>query len=259
MLSEWHHAAVAAALAAAERDCAPIEPPTTTWPGFDVGDAYAVQLCNVRERRAVGGVVYGHKVGLTSRQMQEMLGVDEPDYGHLFEDMVVADGGEAAVAELCSPRVEIEVAFVLNRALVGPGITPAQVLAATEAVAPAIEVIDSRIRDWRITLADTIADNASSARVVLGPATAAPDDLAGLRAVLRRNGEPVESGLSGAVLGHPARAVAWLANTLARVGRSLDAGHVVMPGACTRAVDVHAGDEIVGELDGIGSVSVRFS
>ena len=258
MLSEWHHAAVAAALAAAERDRAPIEPPRDTWPGFDVDDAYAVQLCNVRERRAAGTMVCGHKVGLTSRRMQEMLGVDEPDYGHLFEDMVVPDGGEIAVADLCSPRVEIEVAFVLRQALVGPGVTVAHVLSATESVAPAIEVIDSRVRDWRITLADTVADNASSARIVLGPASPVPEDLAGLRAVLRRNGETVETGVSAAVLGHPAAAVAWLANKLARLGGHLHAGYVVMPGACTGAVDVQAGDEIVGEFDEIGSVSVRF-
>jgi 2-keto-4-pentenoate hydratase len=253
--------AAAAALAVAERDRMPIVPPTRQWPGLDVVDAYEIQLINARERLAAGGVVRGHKVGLTSQAMQQMLGVGEPDYGHLFADMFVPDEGTLAAADLCYPRVEIEVAFVLGGTLKGPGVTVPDVLRATAFVLPAIEVIDSRVRDWQITLPDTIADNASSARVVLGTNATRPErvDLRSLGCILRRNGEVAETGTSDAVLGNPAAAVAWLANKLGQFSMTLDEGHVVMPGACTRAVEVCAGDIIHGELDELGSVSVGFA
>lgn len=260
MIPETDRQAAAAALAAAERDRAPIGPLTRTWPGLDTLGAYEIQLINVRKRLASGGVVRGHKVGLTSRAMQEMFGVGEPDYGHLFADMFVPDGGTLAAAGLCYPRAEIEVAFVLADTLKGPGVTVADVLRATAFVTPAIEVIDSRVRDWQITLPDTIADNASSARVVLGGSAIQPRrlDLERLGCILRRNGEIAETGASGAVLGNPAAAVAWLAGKLGEFGMTLDAGHVIMPGACTRAIDVRAGDLVSGEFDELGSVSVAF-
>lgn len=252
--------AAADALAAAERARVPIEPPTETWPGLDPSDAYSIQLINARTRIGAGGAVRGHKVGLTSRAMQQMLGVDEPDYGHLFGDMFVTEGDSLDVSAFCHPRVEMEVAFVLGDAIAGPGVTVADVLRKTAFVLPAIEVIDSRVRDWRITLADTIADNASSARVVLGgnPTPLATVDVRMLGGVLRRRGEIVETGVSGAVLGNPATAVAWLANKLAGFDARLEAGHVVMPGACARAVDVEAGDAIRAEFDVLGSVEVAF-
>jgi 2-keto-4-pentenoate hydratase len=261
VIPEADRRAAAAALAAAERDRTPIGPPAEKWPGLDEVDAYEIQLINARERLATGGVVRGHKVGLTSQAMQQMLGVREPDYGHLFADMFVADGGTLTAADLCYPRAEIEVAFVLGDTLTGPGVTVADVLRATAFVRPAIEIIDSRVRDWQITLPDTIADNASSARVVLGANATPPDgiDLRSLGCVLRRNGEVAETGTSGAVLGNPAAAVAWLAGKLGQFGMTLNAGHVVMPGACTRAIDVCAGDIIQGEFDELGSVSVGFA
>jgi 2-keto-4-pentenoate hydratase len=253
--------AVADALAQAERQRVPIEPPTETWPGLDTDDAYAIQLLNAEARIGAGEVVRGHKVGLTSRAMQQMLGVTEPDYGHLFDDMFVTEGDSLDAAQFCHPRVEMEVAFVLEDPIAGPGATVAEVMRKTAFVLPAIEVIDSRVRDWRITLADTIADNASSARVVLGgnPTSLAGVDVRLLGGILRRRGEIVETGASGAVLGNPATAVAWLANKLAEFGTRLEAGHVVMPGACTRAVDVDAGDAIRAEFDVLGSVQVTFS
>jgi 2-keto-4-pentenoate hydratase len=252
--------AVADALMAAERDRVPIDPPTGTWPGLDATDAYEIQLLNARARLERGGTVRGHKVGLTSRAMQQMLSVDEPDYGHLFHDMFVVEGDALEAAALCHPRVEIEVAFVLEEALEGPGITVPDVLRSTAFVLPAIEVIDSRVRDWKITLPDTIADNASSARVVLGgkPTLLSAVDVRLLGGILRRRGEIVETGAAGAVLGNPATAVAWLANKLADFGGTLEAGHIVMPGACARAVDVEAGDSIRAEFDQLGGVEVRF-
>jgi 2-keto-4-pentenoate hydratase len=259
VISDVDRATVADALDLAEARGEAIEPPTSTFPAFEVEDAYWVQLLNIQARVRAGDEVRGHKVGLTSRQMQEMLGVDEPDYGHILRSMLVADGDEISTTTLCQPRAEIEIAFFLHEPLRGPGVTADDVLAATEAIAPAIEVIDSRIRNWTLTLADTVADNASSARVVLGDRSPVPADLPSLSAVLRRNDEVMESGVAAAVLENPANAVAWLANKLAVFGSSLEAGHVVMPGACTRAVDVTAGDTVTGEFAEIGSVSVRFT
>lgn len=261
MITDAERHEAAGALATAERDRAPIDPLTNAWPDLDVTDAYEIQLINTRSRVASGESVRGHKVGLTSRAMQQMLGVDEPDYGHLFAEMFVPEGSVLEASDLCQPRVEIEVAFVLNQSLQGPGVTVADVLRATAFVLPAIEIIDSRVRDWKITLPDTIADNASSARVVLGGNATPPDrvDLRLLGCILRRNGEIAETGASGAALGNPATAVAWLANKLGQLGVVLEAGHVVMPGACTRAVDVVAGDVIRGDFDELGSVSVAFA
>lgn len=260
MITEAERQAAAGALAEAERAVSPIDPLTETWPELDVDDAYAIQLVNARARIGAGANIRGHKVGLTSRAMQEMLGVTEPDYGHLFDAMFVTEGSSVQAGAFCHPRVEIEVAFVLAEPLAGPGINVADVLRATAFVVPAIELIDSRIKDWRVTLSDTIADNASSARVVLGgsPTRLTDVDVRVLGAVLRKNGEIVETGASGAVLGNPATAVAWLANKLADFGVELEAGQVVMPGACTRAVDVSAGDTIRGEFDRLGPVELRF-
>jgi 2-keto-4-pentenoate hydratase len=193
--------------------------------------------------------------------MQQMMGVDEPDYGHLLDDMFVLEGSAIPAADFCDPRVEVEVAFVLGKGLTGPGVSAADVLRATDFVLPAIEVIDSRIRDWKIGLADTIADNASSARVVLGghPTSLNDVDPRTIGAVLRKNGEVVETGAAGAVLGNPVTAVAWLANKVHSFGVTLEPGHVIMPGSCTRAVDVNAGDVIRADFDYLGYVSVVFS
>jgi 2-keto-4-pentenoate hydratase len=253
--------AAAAALAIAERDRAPIAPLTDRWPDLDVVDAYQIQLANVGERVAGGRTVQGHKVGLSARAMQQMFGVDEPDYGHLLDDMFVFEGAEIPAADMCFPRVEVEVAFVLGARLAGPGVSAADVLRATDFVLPAIEVIDSRIANWKIKLPDTIADNASSARVVLGasPTRLTDIDVRTIGAVLRRNGEIVETGAAGAVLGNPVTAVAWLANKVASFGVTLEPGHVVMPGSCTRAVDVAAGDTIRADFDRLGYVTVTFS
>jgi 2-keto-4-pentenoate hydratase len=249
------------ALWEADRTQQTIAPLTETFPGFDVVDAYETQLVNVRRRMAAGEVVRGHKVGLSAKAMQQMLGVHEPDYGHLFDSMFVYEADEVPASRFCQPRAEIEVAFVLGRPLAGPGVTVADVLRATECVVPSVEIVDSRIADWRLTIADTVADNASSGAVVLGArATRLTDvDPALIGAVLRRNGELVETGCSGAVLGNPVTAVAWLANKVAAFGVTLEAGHVVLPGSCTRMVPVGAGDVVRADFDRLGHVSVRFT
>jgi 2-keto-4-pentenoate hydratase len=251
--------AIAARLARAERSRAAIDPPAAN-ATMTVADAYRIQMINVDLRVASGRRIVGRKVGLTSVAMQKMFGVNEPDFGHLFDDMMLAKGGECRVDSLMLPRVEPEIAFVLARELRGPGVTREDVLAAAEYVTPALEIIDTRIRDWKITLADTIADNASSARVVLGDRKTGPAelDLAAVAMTLQKNGVVVEQGVGSAVLGHPAEPVSWLANKLAEFGESLAAGSVVIPGALCRAVDVTAGDSIEANFEGLGSVNVRF-
>jgi 2-keto-4-pentenoate hydratase len=247
-------------LAAAEAGARAIPPLIQTFAGIDVVDAYEIQLLNIRRRLAAGRVVLGHKVGLSSKAMQDMMGVNEPDYGHLLDDMALREGTAVPVQRYLLPRVEVEVGFILGADLPGEGCTVEDVRRCTEAVAPAIELIDSRIADWKIALPDTIADNASSAGFVLGENRCKPDeiDLCMIEATLWKNGEQVAAGRSDAVLGNPAWSVAWLARTVAQFGVRLQAGHVVLPGSCTRAYDVVAGDEVTAEFAGLGNVSLTF-
>lgn len=250
---------LAARLALAYETREPIEPPSDSG-ALDLDDAYAVQLLQVERWVDGGETVRGHKVGLTSRAMQSMLGVDQPDYGHLLGSMFVASGERLAPGRLIQARAEPETAFVLGRDLCGPGVTTADVVRATDFCVAALEIIDSRIRDWRITLVDTIADNASSGAVVLASRPCALDTL-DLRLVgcnLYRNGALVATGAGGAVLGDPVRAVAWLANTLGARGVSLRAGDVVLPGSCTAAFPLCPGDTVHADFAGLGTVSVSL-
>jgi 2-keto-4-pentenoate hydratase len=262
MLPDDVRRSIADALRAAERDRAPIPPLRETHPEIDVVDAYEIQLLNIRRRLEAGATVHGHKVGLSSLAMQEMMGVDEPDYGHLLSDMELSMSDAPVRAEVyCYPRVEAEVAFILGDTLPGEGCTEDDVLRATEAVAPAIELIDSRILDWNIKIADTIADNASSAGYVLGPERVEPGalDLTGIEARLIKNGEQVAAGRSDAVLGNPVTVVAWLAQKVASFGVTLEAGHVILPGSVHRAIDVAAGDRFEAVFDGLGTVTLNFT
>jgi 2-keto-4-pentenoate hydratase len=252
-------AEIAAQLDRAERDRVAIDPPAAS-SEMTLADAYRIQMINVDRRVAGGRRIVGRKIGLTSVAMQKMLGVSEPDFGHLFDDMLLPSDGECRVETLMLPRVEPEIAFVLARELRGPGVTRQDVLVAADYVTPALEIIDTRIRDWKITLADTIADNASSARVVLGDRKTKPStlDLAAVAMTLQKNGAVVEQGVGSAVLGHPAEPVAWLANKLAEFGQTLAAGSLIIPGALCRAVDVRTGDSVIANFEGLGSVTMRF-
>jgi 2-keto-4-pentenoate hydratase len=244
----------------AEQQCETLGPLTERFPEITPDDAYQIQLAIIELKKARGAKVVGKKIGLTSKAMQKMLNVDQPDYGHILDGMVLQDGAVFRVAELIQPKIEPEIAFILDREIKGPGVTPMQVLAATRFVAPALEIIDSRIRAWKIKLCDTIADNASSGRVVLGNSPKRVDerDLKLVGMILEKNGDIVQTGAGGAVLGHPAVAVAWLANAVAQFGVSLSAGDIIMPGALCGAVDVGAGDLLQASFDGLGTVSVRF-
>lgn len=237
-----------------------IDPLTTTAPALDVADAYAIQLANIERAVARGRTIAGHKVGLTSKAMQEMLGVDEPDFGVLLDDMILADGAEVATTRLLQPRVEAEIAVRLARDLAGPGVTTEDALDALAVAIPALEIIDSRITDWKIRLVDTVADNGSSALVVLGGTETPVEglDLPGVEVAVEHNGDVVERGAGTAVLGHPAACVAWLANKLAEFEQTLRAGQIIMPGALHRAFDVAAGDVVRARFTGLGDVTARF-
>ncbi len=260
MLSVATREELAAELARAERSRTALDPLTSAHPEIDVVDAYEIQLINIRQRVAAGARVVGHKVGLSSEAMQTMMGVDEPDYGHLLAEMEVFEDIPVPAANYLYPRVEVEVGFILADDLPGSGCTEDDVLAATAAFVPAIELIDSRIKDWRIALCDTIADNASSAGFVLGQQRVSPKDvdICAIDAVLTRNGEVVAEGRSDAVLGNPVTAVAWLARKVDGFGVRLKAGDIVLPGSCTRAIDVRPGDEFHADFAGLGSVRLTF-
>lgn len=250
--------ALARRLLDAERAAAPVEPLTAELPRLDVDGAYAIQRAGRALRCAGGARVAGHKIGLTSAAIQRQLGVDEPDYGYLLDAMVLDDGAAIDASRLIAPRVEAEIAFILGDALEGEEVSEEDVLRATASVAPALEVIDSRIADWRITLADTIADNASSARAVVGEPRALEGlDLARVEMTLAVGDEHVE-GRGDAVLGHPATSVAWLVRALARQGEGLAAGEVVLSGALARALDVRAGQVAQARFPGMGDVSTAF-
>lgn len=250
---------LAEALWVAEKEVNPIAPLTQSY-SFDVADAYQIQLINIRRRVAAGAQVAGHKVGLASKAMQEMMKVNEPDYGHLLDEMQYFPNQPIDATQFCAPRVEVEVGFILGKDLPGSGCTLDDVIAAIDWVVPAIELIDSRIKDWSITLCDTIADNASSLGWILGAERRRLDtiDVANIDAVLRRNSEVVASGNSAEVLGNPLTAVSWLANRVESFGVRLKAGDVILPGTATRAIEVRPGDYFEAEFIGLGSVTADF-
>lgn len=244
----------------AEKERRPIRHFTLQYEGIEPADAYRIQLSLIELKKADGAKVVGKKIGLTSKAMQKMLNVDRPDYGHILDGMVLQDGDQFPAKDLIQPRIEPEIAFILNKDIKGPGVTTVQVLAATAFVLPALEIIDSRFESWKIKLSDTIADNASSARIVLGESPRRVDqvDLKLMGMVMEKNGEVVQTGAGAAALGHPANAVAWLANAVGEFGVTLKAGEIIMPGALCAAADVAPGDTVRATFNGLGTVSVRF-
>ncbi len=245
----------------AERTREGIDPLTTLYPGIQVDDSYDIQLRIIKAKTDAGAKIVGKKIGLTAKVMQQMLGIDTPDYGHLLDTMHVPDGGILSCSDMLIPRVEVELAFVLDKPLKGPGVNLAQVLAATRYVQPAFEIIDSRVRDWKIKFEDTVADNGSSARFIIG-GQKKPVDQVNLRLVgmvLEKNGEDLATGAAAAVLGNPAIAVAWLANALAGYGIGLEPDEVILPGSLCAAFNAVPGDTFTASFDGLGSISVNFA
>lgn len=245
----------------ARRTRVPIPPLTDSDPGLTLVDGYRIQQEVVRRYLADGDRVIGYKLGLTSSPMQQMLGVDSPDFAPVMASHVLPDGAAVAAADFIAPRLEGEIALVLGEDLAGPTCTVADVLRATESVVAALEVVDSRIADWRIRLPDTVADMASSGAIVLAGqrVPVAEVDLRLVGMVFTRDGDLVATGAGAAALGHPAEAVAWLVRTLHTLGDSLPAGAVVMTGALHAAVPVAAGQTYQAEFDRLGPVTVRIT
>ena len=231
-------------------------------PELDIDDAYAISLEFLRLRLADGERIVGKKIGVTSKAVQDMFGVHQPDFGFLTDRMTVAEGGTVPIAgHLIQPRAEAEIGFILRDRLEGPGITPEQVLAATECVVPCFEIVDSRIDGWNIKIVDTVADNASCGVYVLGDARVDPRglDLAALEVRVKKNGEFLSRGYGSAVQGSPLVAVAWLANTLGARGVALESGEVILSGSLVPLETARPGDEFTLELDQVGTASVRFA
>jgi 2-oxopent-4-enoate/cis-2-oxohex-4-enoate hydratase len=241
-------------------DAKTVKPLTDRHPDITIEDAYKIQQQLMKLRLNAGERVIGKKIGVTSKAVMNMLGVYQPDFGYLTDGMVYNEGQAIPMSRLIQPKAEGEIAFVLKKTLKGPGISSADVLAATEGVMACFEIVDSRIQDWKIKIQDTVADNASCGVFVLGDRLVDPRDvdLQTCGMVLEKNGDIVATGAGAAALGAPANAVAWLANTLGRLGIALEAGEVVMSGSLAIMVPVAAGDNLRVTIGGIGSCSVRF-
>ena len=240
--------------------CRVVDPLTSRHADITVEDAYRIQQRLLSRRLAAGERVIGKKIGVTSKAVMDMLGVYQPDFGYLTDAMVYNEGEAIPAATLIQPKAEGEIAFVLKKTLKGPGVTAADVLAATDGVMACFEIVDSRIRDWKIKIQDTVADNASCGVFVLGERLVDPRtvDLNTCGMILEKNGEIVATGVGAAALGAPANAVAWLANTLGRLGIAIEAGEVVLSGSLAIMVPVKAGDNLRVTIGGIGGCSVRF-
>ncbi|WP_029920989.1 2-oxopent-4-enoate hydratase [Nevskia soli] len=237
-----------------------VEPLTNRHPDITIDDAYRVQQQMISRRLSGGARVVGKKIGVTSRAVMNMLGVGQPDFGYVLDDMIYGEGQSIPMASLIQPRAEGEIAFILKKDLMGPGVTNAAVLAATEGVMACFEIVDSRIHDWKVKIQDTVADNASCGVMVLGDRLVDPRkvDLNTCGMVIEKNGEVIATGAGAATMGSPVSAVAWLANTLGRLGIGLRAGEVVLSGSLAALLPVGAGDNLRATVGGIGDCCVRF-
>ena len=241
-------------------DRQPVAPLTDREADITIEDAYQIQLRMIQRRLDAGEHVVGKKIGVTSKVVMDMLKVNQPDFGHLLSGMVYNEGQPISVSTMIAPKAEAEVAFILARDLEGPGVTAADVLRATDCVMPCFEIVDSRIKDWKIKIQDTVADNASCGVLTLGGLRKSPRDLdlalAGM--VLEKNGEIISTSCGASVQGSPVNAVAWLANTLGRLGIGLKAGDIILSGSQSPLVPVVAGDSLYCSVGGLGGTSVRF-
>ncbi|WP_138416350.1 2-keto-4-pentenoate hydratase [Aquibacillus sediminis] len=248
-----------ASIIEAEKSKVPIAPLTSSEQSISVDDAYQIQLGIVRDKLNQEAKIVGKKIGLTSKAMQEMLNVNEPDYGHIFDDMVYKNNASIAIDQYIEPRIEFEIAFVLKKDLKGPGVTAEDVKKATDYVVPAFEIIDSRIKDWKIKFEDTVADNGSSAGIILGDQHTAVEeiDLPEVDMTVYRNDTFLDAATGAAVMGNPLDAVAWLANAIGSYDITLHAGEVILAGALSKAIPIEDGDTFRADFS-IGTVSASF-
>lgn len=251
---------IAKELLMAEKTRKAVPPLTARFPSLSREEAYRIQLLQIEEKVKNGAKIVGKKIGLTSKAMQDMLGVNEPDYGHILDSMMCLNGEELSLSEFVEPRVESEIAFILKKDLKGPHVTTTDVMEATDYVVPAFEIIDSRIADWNIAFEDTVADNGSSARALLGgnPVSLTEVDLTHVGMNLWKNGKQIDQAAGAAVMGNPLKAVAWLANALSDFDIPLLKGEIILSGALAKAVPVEAGDALTAEFAHLGSVHVSF-
>jgi 2-oxo-hept-3-ene-1,7-dioate hydratase len=259
MLSDADRRKAADILMAAEKDRKQAVQLSTTFPGIVIEDSYAISTIVAERKIAAGQKLIGHKVGLTSKAMQRSSMIDEPDYGFTLDSQLLADGAKVKHADYCKPRVEVELAFVMGKKLLGPGIGLTDVLRATEYVVPAMEIVDARIQDPR-KITDTVADNGAAAGICMGGRPVGPMeiDLRWVGGILYKNSEIEETGLAAGVLGHPALGVAWLANKLGRHGVALEPGHIVLAGSFTRVVFAQKGDTIHADYGPLGGIAIQF-
>lgn len=259
MLSQSQRQEAANALFEADRERRVIEQPSKTWPDMELDDAYAIQALWANRRIDNGATVVGHKIGLTSRAMQKASKITEPDYGVMLDDALIRDGESIAASRFIRPRLEVELAFIMGKDLSGPNCEVHDVLRATEYVTPALEIIDYRTEVPR-AITDTIADNAAFGAIVLGGRVFRPFDvnLRWIAATLTQNGVIEESGVSAAVMGHPAAGVAWLVRKLHAVGAQLKSGQTVLAGSFTRPVDIASGDVCTADYGELGTLSIAF-
>ena len=265
-MTREHILAEAQRLDQAERNRQQVEATTMTFPDMTIDDAYEIQKTWMELKQLTGRKVVGHKIGLTSRAMQKNMGIDEPDFGCLLDDMVFEEGSTITASDFLDPKIEVELAFVLKKELKGDNLTIEDVLAATDYVIPALELIAARSyrthpkTGYRRTVKDTISDNAANAGIILGGRRVKPDelDLRWVGAMMSRNGVIEESGVSGAVLNHPANGVAWLAKKYTAHNVTLEPGQIILAGSFTRPVNVRAGDEFLVEYGKMGSISCSF-
>ncbi|MBA1157048.1 2-oxo-hept-4-ene-1,7-dioate hydratase [Microvirga mediterraneensis] len=259
MLTEDERRRAAEEILRAERERVPIQQLSRTFPNMEIEDAYRVQDLWAEARIAKGARVIGHKIGLTSRAMQMASKITEPDYGRILDDAMYNDGAQIRADLFLKPRLEVELAFIMGEDLEGPGIRTYDVLRATEFVLPALEIIDYRTEVPR-AIVDTIADNAAFGAIVVGGRTIRPMDIdvRWVGATLSKNGIIEESGVSAAVMGHPAAGIAWLVNKLHAVGAKLKRGQIVLGGSFTRPVDIAKGDVIHADYGPLGAIGVSF-
>jgi 2-oxo-hept-3-ene-1,7-dioate hydratase len=259
MLSEAERVQAVEQLLEAERTRTPVVQLSKTFPHIAIEDSYWIQSEVTRRKIEGGRKLIGHKIGLTSKAMQQSSQIDEPDYGHLLDDMMIADGAKVRHADYCVPRVEPELAFVLGKPLKGPNVGLLDVLRATEYVVPAIEIIDARVQNPR-KIFDTVADNGAAAGIVLGgrPVKPMDIDLRWVGAIFYRNSEIEETGLAAGVLGNPALGIAWLANKVAPFDTVLEPGHIMLSGSFTRPVWADKGDTLHADFGPLGGVAVQF-
>lgn len=250
---------IAAELLKAEYSCEAIQTVSKRYPKLSIQDAYEIQKINIDKKLAEGHLVTGKKIGLTSLAMQNMLGVNQPDFGYLLGSMEVTNG-KTDRKSLLQPKAEGEIAFILKEDLMGPGVTPEDVVKATDYVVAAIEIVDSRIENWKINIVDTVSDNASSGRYILSDHKVKPSDvdLLNIKMELWKNGKKVNEGKGADALGDPAYAVAWLANTLGEFGVPLKKGEVIFSGALSAATAAEFGDEFIAKFETLGDVQLIF-